>query len=92
MFSFLLTDVMKENGNLLRKVWKNTKDLYPKISKTKNDRLIMQSKCTECGNKTSIFVKEKETKWLLSNLEIKTTLSKIPLFCFECIKRNEIVN
>ena len=45
--------------------------------KTKNGRLIMQSKCVECGIKKSRFVKEQEAKGLLSNLAIKTLLSKI---------------
>ena len=39
----------------------------------------MQSKCSVCGIKKSRFVKEQEEKCLLSNLGIKTTLSKIPL-------------
>ena len=39
----------------------------------------MQSKCTDCGIKKSRFVKEQEAKALLSNLGIKTPLSKIPL-------------
>ena len=51
----------------------------PKIFKTKNNRLIMQSKCAECWIKKSRFVKEQEAKGLLSNLGIKTPLSKIPL-------------
>ena len=58
---------------------KNTENLNPKIFKTKNGRLIMQSKCTECGNKNSRFVKEQEPKGLISNLGRKTPLSKIPL-------------
>ena len=58
---------------------KNTEKLNSKIFKTKNGRLIMQSKCTECGIKKSRFVKKQEAKGLLSNLEIKTPLSKIPL-------------
>ena len=58
---------------------KNTENLSPKVFKTKNGRLIVQSKCTECGIKKSRFVKEQEAKGLLSNLEIKTTLSNIPL-------------
>ena len=41
--------------------------------------LIMQSKCPVCGIKKSKFVKEQEAKGLLSNLGIKTPLSKIPL-------------
>ena len=58
---------------------KNTDNLNSKIIKTKNGRLIMQSKCTECGFKRSRFVKEQEAKGLLSNLRIKIPLSKIPL-------------
>ena len=58
---------------------KKTENLDSKIFKTKNGRLIMQSKCTDCGIKKSRFVKEQEAKGLLSNLGIKTPLSKIPL-------------
>ena len=58
---------------------KNTENLNSNIFKTKNGRLIMQSKCVDCGSKKSIFVKEQEAKGLLSNLGIKTPLSKIPL-------------
>ena len=47
--------------------------------RTKNNRLIMQSKGSVCGIKKSRFVKEREAKGLLSNLGIKTPLSKIPL-------------
>ena len=38
----------------------------------------MQSNCPVCRIKKSRFVKEQEAKGLLSNLEIRTTLSKIP--------------
>ena len=58
---------------------KNTENLNSKIFGTKNNRLIMQSKCPVCGIKKSRFVKEQEAKGLLSNLGIKTPLSKIPL-------------
>ena len=51
-----------------------------KIFKTKHGRLIMQSKCTECGIKKSRFVKEQEAKGLLNSLGLKTWLGKIPLF------------
>ena len=47
--------------------------------RTKNNRLIMQSKCPVCGIKNSRFVKEQEAKGLLSNLRIKTPLSKVQL-------------
>ena len=59
------------------KCGKMLKTLKSKIFKTKNGRLIMQSKCTEWGFKKSRFVKEQEAKE--SNLGIKTLLSKIPL-------------
>ena len=58
---------------------KNTENLNSKIFKTKNNRLIKQSKCSDCEIKKSRFVKEQEAKCLLSNLGIKTPLSKIPL-------------
>ena len=58
---------------------KDTENIDPKIFKTKNNRLIMQSKCSVCKNKKSRFVKEQDAKGLLSNLGIKTPLSKIPL-------------
>ena len=61
------------------KCQKQTENLNSKIFKTKNDRLIMQSKCTECGFKKSRFMKEREAKRLLSSLRIKTLLHKIPL-------------
>ena len=58
---------------------KDTENINPKMVKTKNNRIIMQSKCTVCGMKKSRFVKQQEAKGLLSNLGIKTLLSKIPL-------------
>ena len=57
----------------------NTENLNSKIFKTKNNRLIMQSKCVACGIKKSRFMKVQKAKGLLSNLGIKTPLSKIPL-------------
>ena len=47
--------------------------------RTKNNRLLMQSKCSICKNKKSRFIKEQDTKGLLSNFGINTPLSKIPL-------------
>ena len=58
---------------------KNTENVNSKIFKTKNDRLIMQSKCAVCGIKKARFVKKQEAKGLLSNLGIKALLSQIPL-------------
>ena len=57
----------------------NIDNIDSKIFRTKNNRLLMQSKCSNCKNKKSRFVKEQEAKGLLSNLEINTPFSKIPL-------------
>ena len=58
---------------------KDTENIDPNIVRTKNDRLIMKSKCPACGIKKPRIVKEQEGKSLLSNLGIKTPLSKILL-------------
>ena len=58
---------------------KDTDKIDPKMFRTKNNTLLMQSKCSVCKNKKSRFVKEQDAKGLLSNLGIKTPLSKIPL-------------
>ena len=66
---------------------KDTENIDSKMFRTKNNRLIMQSKCPVCGIKKSRFVKEQEAKGLLSNLGIRTPLSKIPLLnvLFQCV-------
>ena len=67
---------------------KDTENLDSKIFKTKNNRLIMQSKCSDCENKKSRFMKEQEAKGLLSNSGIKKPLNKIPILgilYFKCI-------
>ena len=58
---------------------RDTENIDPKMVRTENNRLIIQSKCSVCGIKNSRFVKEQEAKGLLSNAGIKTPLSKIPL-------------
>ena len=76
---FFTDDVMKKMETCCINCRKNTANLNPKIFKTKNGRLVMQSKCAECGIKKSRFVEEQEAKGLLSNLGIKTPSSKIQL-------------
>ena len=58
---------------------KDTENTDSKIVRTKNNRLIMLSKCTVCRIKQSRFVKEQVAKDLLSSLGIETSLSEIPL-------------
>ena len=47
--------------------------------KKKNGRLMLLSKCALCSSKKSKFIKEQEAEGLLSNLGIKTPVSKFPL-------------
>ena len=58
---------------------RDTENIDPEMFRIKNNRLIMQSKCSISGNKKLRFVKEQEAKSFLSNLGIKTPLSKILL-------------
>ena len=46
---------------------KDTDNIDPKMFKTKNNKLLMQSKCRVCNNKKSRFIKEQDAKDLLSN-------------------------
>ena len=61
------------------KVQKNTEFIDPNVSATSNGKTMILSKCAICGSKKSKFIKKKEAKGLLSNLGIRTPLSKIPL-------------
>ena len=58
---------------------RDAENIDPKKVRTKNNRLIMQSKFSFCRSKKSSFVTEQEAKGLLSNLGIKTPFSKIAL-------------
>ena len=57
----------------------NTENVDPRIFRTKNSKLIMQSQCSDYRNKKSRFVKKQDAKGLLSNLGIRAPFSKIPL-------------
>ena len=58
---------------------KNTESIDPKVSATSNGKTMILSKCAICGSKKSKLIKKQEEKGLLSNLGIRTPLSKIPL-------------
>ena len=62
-----------------KKKKKNTESIDPKVSATSNGRTMILSKCAICGIKKSKFIKKQEAKGLLSNLDIRTPLSKISL-------------
>ena len=75
---------------------KDTENINPGVSQTSNGRPMVLSKCAICGGKKSRFIKNQEAKGLLSNLGIKTPLSKVPILgdiLFRMhIKMNEIAN
>ena len=58
---------------------KDTENINPRILKTSNNRTMVLSKCAICGSKKTRFIKNQEVKGLLSNLGIKTPLSKVPI-------------
>ena len=84
---------------------KDTENINSRVSNTSNGRTIILSKCAICGSKKSRFIKDQEAKGLLSNLGVRTPLSKVPILgdilfwmqihlkCrLNCIKMNETVN
>ena len=58
---------------------KDTENINPRISSTSNGKTMLLWKCAKCGSKKSKFIKLQKSKWLLSNLGIRTPLSKVPL-------------
>ena len=58
---------------------KNTENIDPNISSTSNGKSMILLKCAICGSKKSRFIINQEAKGLLSNLGIRTPLSKVPI-------------
>ena len=58
---------------------KDTENIDPKISSTSNGKAMILSKCAICGSKKFRFIKNQEAKGLLSNLALRTPLSKVPI-------------
>ena len=58
---------------------KNTESIDPKVSATSNGKTMILSNCAICGSKKSKFIEKQKAQGLLSNLGIRTPLSKIPL-------------
>ena len=58
---------------------KNTENKNPKVTRTRNGRIMLLLKCVVCDSKKSKFIKKQEAGGLSSSLAIKTPLSKIPL-------------
>ena len=58
---------------------KDIENINSKISKTSNGRTMVLSNCAICNSKKSRFIRNQEAKGLLSNLGIRTPLSKVPI-------------
>ena len=61
---------------MCKKFTGNTNSHMVKIT---NDKMVLSSRCEDCGRKKSRFINEEEAQGILSSQEIKTTLIKIPL-------------
>ena len=58
---------------------KNTENINPRVSNTINGRTMVLSKCAIWGSKKLRFIKNQEAKGLLSNLGVRSPLSKAPI-------------
>ena len=54
-------------------------NITPIVSNTSNGKTVLLSKCAKDGSKKSRFIKNLESKELLSNSGLRTPLSKVPL-------------
>ena len=88
----------KMKSNCL-KCRKDTENINPRVSNTINGRAMILRKCAICGSKKPRFFKDQEAKGLLSNLGVRTPLSKVPILDdillwmrAKLYKMNEIVN
>ena len=57
----------------------DTENIKPKVSKTSNGRTMVLSNCAICDSEKEGFIKNQEAKGLLSNLGVRTPLSKVPI-------------
>ena len=58
---------------------KNTESINPRVSAISKGKTMILSKCAICGSKKSKFIKKQQAKGLLSNLDIRISVIKIPL-------------
>ena len=60
---------------------KDTENINPNVSASSNGRAMMLLKCAICGSKKSRFIKNQESKGILSNfkLGVRTPLIKVPI-------------
>ena len=58
---------------------KDTENINPRVSNTSNGKGMILLKWAIWGSKKSRFIKNQEAKGLLSNLDPRTPLSKVPV-------------
>ena len=58
---------------------KSTENINPSVSKTSNGKTMLLSKCSTYDSKKSRFIKNQEAKKLLSNVDVRTPLIKVPI-------------
>ena len=66
-------------GSYCLRCKKNTENIDPKVLATSNGKAVILSKWAIFDSKKSRFIKNQEAKGLLSNLGIRTPLSKVPI-------------
>ena len=64
---------------------KYTKNNNPKIVRNRQNRLMIQSNCAICDSKKSKFIKEQQAMGILSNFDIITPLSKVPIIKYSVL-------
>ena len=68
-----------EKGTYCLACRKYTKNDNPKVVRNRQNKLMMQSNCATCKSKKSRFIKKQQAMGILSNLGIKTPISKVLL-------------
>ena len=58
---------------------KDTENINPRVPNTSNGRKTTLSKCAICCSQKSRFINDQGAKGLLSNLGVRTPLSKVPI-------------
>ena len=58
---------------------KDAENINPNVSGTSNGKATMLSRFATCGSKKSRFIKNQKAKGLLSNLGLRTELSKVTI-------------
>ena len=68
---------------------KDTENINPRVSNTSNSRTMILSNCAIWAGKKSRFIKNQEAKGLISNLGVRTPLSKVAILGDIFFKKNK---